>query len=181
MTVIGVDAHKRTHTLVAVDDGGRKLGEKTVPSTTGGHADAIQWALANYGAQVVWAIEDNRSMTSLLEHDLLAAGTWRVARCPPHLMARSRSSARTVGKSDPIDALAVARAALHEPDLPAAFHDPVSWELRQLRRATRGPHHPTRRRDEPHLRARAPPRPVAAHPAETGSACPARGPRSRLA
>lgn len=33
-------------------------------------------------------------------------------------MANARDSARTYGKSDPIDALAVARAALREPDLP---------------------------------------------------------------
>ena len=48
------------------------------------------------------------------------------------LMARSRVSARTWGKSDPIDALAVARAVLREPDLPIACHDAVSWELKLL-------------------------------------------------
>lgn len=132
MTVIGIDAHKRSHTLVAVDDAGRKVGERTVPSTSSGHADAIGWALATFGPGVKWAIEDNRSVTHLLERELLAAGRWRIVRCPPHLMARTRASARTPGKSDPIDALAVARAALREPDLPVAFHDPVSWELRQL-------------------------------------------------
>jgi transposase len=47
-------------------------------------------------------------------------------------MARSRVSARERGKSDPIDALAVARAVLREPNLPVAFHDPVSWELKLL-------------------------------------------------
>ena len=54
-------------------------------------------------------------------------------------------------KSDPIDALAVARAFLREPDLPIASHDEVSRELKLLvdrrevlvaqRTATR---HPTR-------------------------------------
>jgi transposase len=47
-------------------------------------------------------------------------------------MAAARSGARTRGKSDPIDALAVARAALREPDLPAAVHDDVSRELKLL-------------------------------------------------
>jgi transposase len=132
VTVIGIDAHKRSHTLVAVDDAGRKLAEKTVPTTSSGHADAIGWAIKGFGADVVWSIEDNRSVTHLLERDLLAAGPWKVVRCPPHLMARTRASGRKPGKSDPIDALAVARAALREPDLPVAFHDAVSWELRQL-------------------------------------------------
>jgi transposase len=47
-------------------------------------------------------------------------------------MALTRKSARSRGKSDPIDALAVARAALREPDLPIASHDAVSRELKLL-------------------------------------------------
>jgi transposase len=47
-------------------------------------------------------------------------------------MAQARASARTRGKSDPIDALAVARAVLREPDLPVASHDIVSRELKLL-------------------------------------------------
>ncbi len=47
-------------------------------------------------------------------------------------MARTRTSARTRGKSDPIDALAVARTALREPDLPAAVHTPQTRELKLL-------------------------------------------------
>jgi len=44
----------------------------------------------------------------------------------------ARKSARTRGKSDPIDALAVARAYLREPDLPVASHDEASRELKLL-------------------------------------------------
>lgn len=53
-------------------------------------------------------------------------------RVPPHLMAQTRASARTRGKSDPIDALAVARAVLREPGLPVASYDEVSRELKLL-------------------------------------------------
>jgi transposase len=53
-------------------------------------------------------------------------------RVPPKLMAHSRDSARTFGKSDPIDALAVARAALREPHLPAAHLDGPDREIRLL-------------------------------------------------
>lgn len=70
-------------------------------------------------------------MTGLLEQDLMAARQV-VVRVPPHLMSRSRASSRTPGKSDPIDALAVARAVLREPDLPRAFHDETSWTLKLL-------------------------------------------------
>jgi transposase len=44
----------------------------------------------------------------------------RIVRVPTKLMAHARDAARSYGKSDPIDALAVARAALREPQLPAA-------------------------------------------------------------
>jgi transposase len=43
MVILGVDAHKRTHTLVAVDDVGRKVGERTVSATRDGHLEAITW------------------------------------------------------------------------------------------------------------------------------------------
>jgi hypothetical protein len=43
VVVIGVDAHKKTHTLVALDGNGRKLAEKTVEATDAGHAKALQW------------------------------------------------------------------------------------------------------------------------------------------
>jgi transposase len=47
-------------------------------------------------------------------------------------MAGSRRSSREPGKSDPIDALAVARAALREPDLPVARLDGPERDLRLL-------------------------------------------------
>jgi transposase len=37
MVVLGVDAHKRTHTAVAVDQLGRKLGERTTGTTSQDH------------------------------------------------------------------------------------------------------------------------------------------------
>jgi transposase len=66
-----------------------------------------------------------------LEIDLLDAGQM-VVRVPPKLMAEQRRTARSRGKSDPIDALAVARAVLREPDLPEASHDEASRELKLL-------------------------------------------------
>jgi transposase len=51
---------------------------------------------------------------------------------PPKLMAQCRASARTRGKSDPIDALAIARAAVREPDLPTAHLDDVAADVRLL-------------------------------------------------
>lgn len=131
MVVVGSDVHKRTHTFVAVDEVGRKLGEKTVKADSQGHDTAIRWARERFGAELVWAIEDCRHLSARLERDLLDAGE-QVVRVPPKLMAEQRRTARSRGKSDPIDALAVARAALREPDLPVATHDEASRELKLL-------------------------------------------------
>ena len=47
-------------------------------------------------------------------------------------MAHAHDGARTYGKSDAIDAFAVARAALREPSLPCARLDGLDRELRLL-------------------------------------------------
>jgi transposase len=131
MIMLGIDAHKRTHTVVAIDDLGRQLGTKTTKATTtADHLAIIRWA-DQFGGDRCWAVEDCRHLSRRLERDMLAAGE-RILRVPPKLMAHSRDSARTYGKSDPIDALAVARAALREPGLPIARLDEESRELRLL-------------------------------------------------
>ena len=130
MVTIGVDAHKRTHTLVAVDEVGRKLAELTIAAISREHLKVLEWA-AKLPGQRRWAVEDCRGVSRRLERDLLAAGE-RIARVPTKLMAGTRKSARTYGKSDPIDALAVARAAQREPDLPEARLDGAERELRLL-------------------------------------------------
>jgi len=130
MMVIGIDAHKCSHTAVSVDDMGRQRATKTVGTTTRDHLRLLQWA-ASLDGERLWAIEDCRHLTRRLERDLIAAGE-SVVRVCPKLMADVRDSARTYGKSDPIDALAVARAALREPDLPVARLDGVERELRLL-------------------------------------------------
>jgi transposase len=131
VVVVGVDTHKATHTLVAVDAVGCRLGELTVQATSAGHLKALDWVRTTFHGDVVWGIEDCRCLSSRLERDLLDTGQ-RVVRVPPHLMARARASARVRGKSDPIDALAVARAVLREPDLPMASHDDYSREFKLL-------------------------------------------------
>ena len=61
MIVIGVDVHKRTHTLAAVDGiTGRQIAELEVKATDAGHLDALRLG-ATLGVEVVWAIEDCRT------------------------------------------------------------------------------------------------------------------------
>lgn len=129
MVVLGTDAHKRTHTMVAVNEAGAEIGSITVEATSAGHLRAVQWA-AQWDERR-WAIEDCRHLSRRLEAELLAVGD-TVVRVPPKMMAGVRKSARTRGKSDPIDALAVARAALREPGLPAAKLDGPAREVKLL-------------------------------------------------
>ena len=129
MVVLGTDAHKRSHTVVAVDEAGAEIGSVTVAATPEGHLRLVKWAAR--WEQRRWAIEDCRALSRRLEADLLTVGEL-VVRVPPKLMAGVRRSARTRGKSDPIDALAVARAAIREPDLPVAQLDGPSRDLRLL-------------------------------------------------
>jgi transposase len=131
LVIVGIDAHKRTHTAVAIDEAGRKLGEKTTKmTTTEANLDLVKWA-DGFGPERRFAVEDCRHLSRRLEADLLAAGE-ELVRVPPKLMAHARDAARTYGKSDPIDALAVARAAHREPSLPVARLDGPSRDLRLL-------------------------------------------------
>ena len=113
MIVIGSDPHKRSYTCAAVVAAtGERLGCETVEATGAGHERVLRWA-RSLGSERVWAIEDCRHVSGQLERFLLARGE-RLVRVPPKLMAGRRRGARERGKSDPIDALAVARAALQE-------------------------------------------------------------------
>jgi transposase len=129
--VVGIDPHKRTHTAVAIDaQSGELIGEITVAARRRGHERLIRWA-SRLGQELRVAVEDCRHVSGGLERLLLERGV-HVVRVPPRLMGRARTSGRTRGKSDAIDALAVARAALAHPDLPVATLAGPDREIRLL-------------------------------------------------
>jgi transposase len=133
MIVIGSDPHKRSYTFSAVVAGtGELRSSETVPATGAGHARMLAWA-RGLDAERVWAIEDCRHVSGKLERFLLARGE-RVVRVPPKLMAGRRKASRQRGKSDPIDSLAVARAALEEgiDTLPTARLEGPAREIKLL-------------------------------------------------
>src|SRR5215212_9770251 len=113
MIVLGADMHKSSHTLAAVAAAtGEMLDEKTAAVGARGFDAVLRWA-RGLGPDRVWALEDCRHVSGSFERFLIARGE-RVVRVPTRLMANSRRSSRERGKSDRIDALAVARAALSE-------------------------------------------------------------------
>ena len=128
MIVVGVDPHKQTHTAVAVSAGlGEFAGELTVNARHAGHERLLSWTRERDDERV-FALEDCRHVSGALERFLIGRGE-RVVRVPPKLMGEARRGARSFGKSDSIDALAVARAALREPDLPQAH---LAGEAREI-------------------------------------------------
>jgi transposase len=112
MIVIGLDVHKHSVTAVAVDEAGRPLCEKLIPV---GSDELLAWA-DGIDPERLWAVEDCRQLTRWLERQLLSVGE-ELVRVPPKLTVPERRAGRSRGKSDPIDALAIARAALREPNL----------------------------------------------------------------
>src|SRR5688500_1878680 len=133
MIVLGADTHKRSHTVAAVAAvTGELRGEQTVAVGRRGFDALLRWARGLEGERV-WALEDCRHVSGGLERFLIGRGE-RVLRIPTHLTAKARTSARQRGKSDPIDALAVARAALQEglESFPVAHLDGPELDLRLL-------------------------------------------------
>lgn len=133
MIVIGTDTHKDTHTAVAVDAAsGQLASELTRAARRAGFAELLEWA-RELDPERAWAIEDCRHVSAGLERFLVAAGE-RVVRVPPKLMGESRKGSRERGKSDPIDATNVARAALQEgvDNLPCAYLDEQAMEVKLL-------------------------------------------------
>src|SRR3712207_3258523 len=130
MIVIGADTHKRSHTVAAVEAAsGRGLAKQTVSARRHSFEALLSWA-RRHGSERVWAIEDCRHVSGALERFLLARGE-AVVRVAPKLTVRERGFARERGKSDGIDAVAIARAALREglDTLPVARSEEHTSEL----------------------------------------------------
>lgn len=127
MAVIGIDTHKRTLAACAVDALGAVVAERTFGCDPEGLAELVGWArpLAAHGRV---GVEGSASYGAPVARLLLAAGL-EVREVPPQLSRRERGRTRRAGKSDPGDALAIARVILRETDLPPIRVDDRTEEL----------------------------------------------------
>lgn len=108
--VIGVDCHSRTHTYSIVDArSGEELDCQQFPTTPTGLDRAISWVGRRTAgdATVLWVVEGVGSYGAQLARGVTDAG-YDVVEAP-RMSARDR---RGVGKSDPLDARAIATAVL---------------------------------------------------------------------
>lgn len=109
--VIGVDTHARTHTYAVLAANGAHLGTEAFPNTHAGRTRAIAWASRRTGGdlEALWAIEGTGSYGALLAGTVARTG-YRVVEAP---RVRAYASARRgPGKSDPLDAAAIAASVL---------------------------------------------------------------------
>jgi len=102
----GVDTHKDTHTAAAVDSAGGVLGTKQFTATGSGCVDLLAW-LRSFGQVGKIGVEGTGAYGAGLTRFLTDAGITVIEVDRPDRAARRRQ-----GKSDPIDAVAAARATL---------------------------------------------------------------------
>ena len=113
MIVVGTDPHKSSLTAAGLDAvTGEQRSCETVAASVAGFDRLLGWA-RRLDDERVWALEDCRQVSARFERFLLGHGE-RVVRVAPTLMAAARRGVGERGKSDPIDARAVAVAALRE-------------------------------------------------------------------
>jgi len=90
MVIIGIDAHKRSHTIVVVDEQGRQLAETTTGTSSSDHLQLLGWA-ARHGADRVWAVEDCRHLSRRLERRRLSRTGNRQLNAAIHRIALTRA------------------------------------------------------------------------------------------
>lgn len=104
---IGIDSHKATMFVAVVDPLGRTGAAQQFPNDDSGHSAALRWIQAQQGERVI-GIEGSGFYGSALARTLLAAGE-DVKEIPAFLTSRERRRTPSRGKSDPVDAVAIAR------------------------------------------------------------------------
>ncbi len=130
MQAIGIDTHKATLAACAIDELGRPLAEQTFANDPAGHTALRAWAReVSSGSRI--GLEGSASYGAAAARFLLAAGE-DVVEVPPQLSHRERLRTRRAGKSDPGDALAIARVTLREIELPPVRTADRSREIQLL-------------------------------------------------
>ena len=127
MIWIGVDAHKRLHQAIALSATGEVVAERTITNDEASWHALLAWARA-LDAQRIWAIEGAWYLGRGLAQHLARAGE-RVHEVNGRWTAQRRRGMRRPGKSDRLDARAVAQLLREEADtLPRVYaeEDPLA-------------------------------------------------------
>jgi transposase len=130
MQAIGIDTHKATLAACLVDQLGSALAERIFANDPAGHQALLEWVQATAPSARV-GVEGSASFGASAARFLVGAGL-TVREVPPQLSRRERLRTRRAGKSDPGDALAIARVTLREHELPPVRLTDRSLEVKLL-------------------------------------------------
>ena len=105
----GVDTHRDVHVAAALDPLGGLLGTESFPTDSAGYKALLSW-LASFGDVTKIGVEGTGSYGAGLARHLRRSGVEVIEVDRPN-----RQKRRSSGKSDPLDAVEAARAALGGP------------------------------------------------------------------
>ncbi len=110
--VAGVDAHKSTHAVVFLSAIGKVVRSFTIQASAEGYESALV-AAHRLDGEVIWGLESTGCYASAFARTLLESGCI-VYEVPGSYTKRHRQRSSRAGKSDPLDAQAIAEAVLLE-------------------------------------------------------------------
>jgi transposase len=110
----GVDCHKTIHAVVFVDSIGSELQAVVIANDAAGFETALS-AAQSFGCQVLWGLEGAGGYGRRFA-DFLVANNATVFEVPGNVTKRHRKNATRPGKTDTIDAKAIAEALIREQD-----------------------------------------------------------------
>jgi transposase len=124
----GVDCHKGSHTIVFIDQTGRELQSLTITNEERGFAECL--ATAEKRGDVLWGLEGASSYGRQFSDFLVARGA-QVYDVPGHVAKRHRRQSTRRGKTDAIDAKAIAEALIRDWDrIPRYYHSEMQLAMR---------------------------------------------------
>lgn len=130
MRVVGIDSHKASLAVCAIDAVGQPVAEATFANEPAGFVALLAWLTELGGIERI-GLEGSAGYGAAAGRYLLARGE-SALEVPPQLSHRERVRGRRAGKSDPGDALAIARVTLREADLPPIRLPDASREIQLL-------------------------------------------------
>jgi transposase len=127
---IGIDSHKSSLAAAAVDQLGRLVSKGEFANNAQGHAALLKWSSATGGTRRI-GIECSATYGAALAARLRDAGE-DVREVPTTLSNREARRKPSLGKSDPSDAVAIARVVAREDELPVVGRSKVVEDLKLL-------------------------------------------------
>jgi transposase len=131
VVTIGIDAHKRSLAVCLVDELGRELAAREFANEPRSHRALHAWVIEQAPGERRFGVESTGWVGRGVACFLLARGEM-VVDVRGSLTDRQRQRLRGDGKSDPRDALAIARVTAREERLPPVRADSPARDLKLL-------------------------------------------------